>query len=192
VFFFKCSFWAPVNAPCFRCLIGPFLSASFVTGPFLSASFVIGPFLDFWNFLEVVCTWLLFFWVSGRDALPVTCVSCHLCFLSYVFRCRDCTLCNNYMLFVDSSLLFYWVDLRWLSSGNSLVLSVVMATGRQPISPGCGFSSLQLSYLFSWFNWFFYNAYFMYKSFCWGKTCLEHIRRCGPSLNTIFSKWPRA
>jgi len=82
VFFFKCSFWALVDTPCFRCLIGPFLSPSFM----------IGPFLDFWNFLEVVCTWLLFFWVSGRVPLThflshvfsVICASCHMSFVAVI------------------------------------------------------------------------------------------------------------
>jgi len=49
------------------------------------------------------------------------------------------------MIFVDIFQLFHWDDMRLLSLGNSLSVSVVIAMGWQTIFIGCSFSLLQLS-----------------------------------------------
>jgi len=72
---------------------------------------------------------LLNFSSCSFDAFPVTCVSCHVCFSSHALLDHDCPLGNIHMIFVDVSLLFFWGDLRLLSLGNSLSVSVVIATG---------------------------------------------------------------
>jgi len=72
---------------------------------------------------------LLNFSSCSVDAFTVTCVSCHVCFWSRVLPDRDCPLGNIHVIFVDISLQFYWGGLRLLSLGNSLSVSVVIATG---------------------------------------------------------------
>jgi len=118
-----------------------------------------------WSFLvEFFCDWsfswllelswghlhlapiLLSFRSCSVDALPVTCASGHMHFLVVI---AHYVMITCFLLIVLC--LFYWGDLRWLSFGNSLVFSVVMATGRQSVSIGCGFSLSQLLYMFSWF-----------------------------------------
>jgi len=52
-----------------------------------------------------------------------------MCFWSCALPERDCPLGNIHVTLVDILLLFYWGDLRLLSLGSSLSVSVVLATG---------------------------------------------------------------
>jgi len=101
--------------------------------------------LAYW-LLEVswtcLCFLLLNFSSCSVDAFPVKCVSYHVCFWSRALRVHGCALANSHMIFVDIFQMFRKGDLRLLSLGNSLSVSVVIATGWQTIFIGCSFSSL--------------------------------------------------
>ena len=164
VFFFECSFWALVGTPCFRRLIGPFLSASFV----------ISLFLGFWNFLEVVCTWLLLFWASGRVPLthflpyasPVTCASGHMHILVVIVQY---VMMTCFLLTVPCS----FVEVTWRDCPLATVLYFLLSWQLVDFNwLRLFFVAVVLSVFLILIN-FCYNSDFMHKSFCWGKTCLQ-------------------
>jgi len=96
------------------CLIGHFLSPSFVIGCFPR---LLEPS---WECLRLACL-LLKARPWSIDALPVTCVSCHVCLWSRALPGRDCPSGNNHMLLVDICRLF---QVTW---------------GNCPLVAACGF-----------------------------------------------------
>jgi len=105
VFIAEHSFWVLLTPLLSRCLIGWFLLMFLVIGQ-----------LNWLPEVPWTCLCLGFLLLNfsscSFDAVPVTCISCHVCFWSRALPVHDCALANSHMIFVDIFHLFHWVDLR--------------------------------------------------------------------------------